>query len=60
MSRDRCMNGKRPILIHCSSGDRASAGFAAMLITYYGYSNKEAVDFATITSRCRTRNSSPG
>ena len=35
------------ILIHCSSGDRASAGFAAMLITYYGYSNKEAVDFAT-------------
>jgi protein tyrosine phosphatase (PTP) superfamily phosphohydrolase (DUF442 family) len=38
---------KGPILIHCSSGDRASAGFAAMLITYYGYSNKEAVDFAT-------------
>jgi protein tyrosine phosphatase (PTP) superfamily phosphohydrolase (DUF442 family) len=38
---------KGPILIHCSSGDRASAGFAAMLITYYGYSNKEAVHFAT-------------
>ena len=38
---------KQPGLIHCSSGDRASAGFAAMLITYYGYSNKEAVDFAT-------------
>jgi protein tyrosine phosphatase (PTP) superfamily phosphohydrolase (DUF442 family) len=37
---------KAPILIHCSSGDRASAGFAAMLITCYGYSNKEAVDFA--------------
>lgn len=37
----------QPVLIHCSSGDRASAGFAAMLITYYGYSNKEAVDFAT-------------
>lgn len=38
---------KGPALIHCSSGDRASAGFATMLITYYGYSNKEAVDFAT-------------
>ena len=38
---------KGPSLIHCSSGDRASAGFAAMLITYYGYSNTEALDFAT-------------
>jgi protein tyrosine phosphatase (PTP) superfamily phosphohydrolase (DUF442 family) len=37
---------KAPGLIHCSSGDRASAGFAAFLITYCGYSNKEALHFA--------------
>jgi protein tyrosine phosphatase (PTP) superfamily phosphohydrolase (DUF442 family) len=38
---------KQPGLIHCSSGDRASAGFAAFLITWCGYSNREALDFAT-------------
>ena len=35
-----------PGLIHCSSGDRASAGFAAFLITCCGYSNAQALDFA--------------
>jgi protein tyrosine phosphatase (PTP) superfamily phosphohydrolase (DUF442 family) len=38
----------KPILIHCSTGDRASAAFAAFLITYGGYTNAAAVDFATI------------
>jgi protein tyrosine phosphatase (PTP) superfamily phosphohydrolase (DUF442 family) len=37
----------KPILIHCSTGDRASAAFAAFLITYEGYKNKDAIKFAT-------------
>jgi protein tyrosine phosphatase (PTP) superfamily phosphohydrolase (DUF442 family) len=37
---------QQPGLIHCSSGDRASAGFAAFLITCCGYSNVQALDFA--------------
>jgi protein tyrosine phosphatase (PTP) superfamily phosphohydrolase (DUF442 family) len=37
----------KPILIHCSSGDRASAMFAVYLIAYRGVPNGEAVDFAT-------------
>jgi protein tyrosine phosphatase (PTP) superfamily phosphohydrolase (DUF442 family) len=36
-----------PILIHCSSGDRASAAFAVFLIAYDGWSNADAVQFAT-------------
>jgi len=36
-----------PILIHCSSGDRASAAFACFLIDYAGVSNSDAVTFAT-------------
>jgi protein tyrosine phosphatase (PTP) superfamily phosphohydrolase (DUF442 family) len=41
------LNGwKQPGLIHCSSGDRASAGFAAFLITCCGYSNQQALNFA--------------
>jgi protein tyrosine phosphatase (PTP) superfamily phosphohydrolase (DUF442 family) len=36
-----------PILIHCSSGDRASAAFACFLIDYAGVSNADAVTFAT-------------
>jgi protein tyrosine phosphatase (PTP) superfamily phosphohydrolase (DUF442 family) len=36
-----------PILIHCSSGDRASAAFAVYLIAYRGYTNAQAVQFAT-------------
>jgi hypothetical protein len=41
------LNGwRQPGLIHCSSGDRASAGFAAFLITYCRYSNQQALDFA--------------
>jgi protein tyrosine phosphatase (PTP) superfamily phosphohydrolase (DUF442 family) len=38
---------RTPILIHCSSGDRASAAFAVFLITYYGYTNAQAVQYAT-------------
>ena len=38
---------RTPILIHCSSGDRASAAFAVFLIAYYGYTNAQAVQFAT-------------
>jgi protein tyrosine phosphatase (PTP) superfamily phosphohydrolase (DUF442 family) len=37
----------KPILIHCSTGDRASAAFAAFLMTCGGYGNAAAVDFAT-------------
>ena len=37
----------KPILIHCSTGDRASAAFAAFLITYGGFTNAQAVQFAT-------------
>jgi protein tyrosine phosphatase (PTP) superfamily phosphohydrolase (DUF442 family) len=36
-----------PILIHCSSGDRASAAFACYLIDYQNVSNANAVAFAT-------------
>ena len=35
-----------PILIHCSSGDRASAAFAVFLIAYDGWTNKDATNFA--------------
>ena len=36
-----------PILIHCSSGDRASAAFACYMIDYHNISNTDAVNFAT-------------
>jgi protein tyrosine phosphatase (PTP) superfamily phosphohydrolase (DUF442 family) len=36
----------KPLLVHCSTGDRASAAFAAFLITYEGAKNKDAVAFA--------------
>jgi protein tyrosine phosphatase (PTP) superfamily phosphohydrolase (DUF442 family) len=36
-----------PILIHCSSGDRASAAFAVFLIAYHNYTNAQAVHYAT-------------
>ncbi len=35
-----------PILIHCSSGDRASAAFAVFLIAYDGWTNNDAANFA--------------
>jgi protein tyrosine phosphatase (PTP) superfamily phosphohydrolase (DUF442 family) len=37
----------KPLLVHCSTGDRASAAFAAFLITYQGFTNANAVAFAT-------------
>lgn len=37
----------KPLLVHCSTGDRASAAFAAFLITYEGVKNDAAVAFAT-------------
>jgi len=37
---------ERPGLIHCSSGDRASAAFACYLISFCGFSNTDAVNFA--------------
>jgi protein tyrosine phosphatase (PTP) superfamily phosphohydrolase (DUF442 family) len=36
-----------PALIHCSTGDRASSVFAALLILAGGLSNSDAVDYAT-------------
>jgi protein tyrosine phosphatase (PTP) superfamily phosphohydrolase (DUF442 family) len=36
-----------PLLIHCSSGDRASAAFAVFLIAYHGYTNAQAANYAT-------------
>jgi hypothetical protein len=38
---------QQPGLIHCSTGDRASAAFAAYLISFVGYSNAQALDVAT-------------
>jgi uncharacterized protein (TIGR01244 family) len=35
-----------PVLIHCSTGDRASAAFAVHLVLRYGVPNKDAVRFA--------------
>jgi protein tyrosine phosphatase (PTP) superfamily phosphohydrolase (DUF442 family) len=37
---------KQPGLLHCSSGDRASAAFACYLISFCGFTNKEALKFA--------------
>ena len=37
----------KPLLVHCSTGDRASAAFAAFLITYEGFKNADAIAFAT-------------
>ena len=36
----------QPGLVHCSSGDRASAAFACYLITYCGWTNQNALAFA--------------
>ena len=36
-----------PALIHCSTGDRASSVFAALLIAAGGWSNTDAADYAT-------------
>jgi protein tyrosine phosphatase (PTP) superfamily phosphohydrolase (DUF442 family) len=35
-----------PLLVHCSTGDRASAAFAAYLISCGGLNNSDAVTFA--------------
>ncbi len=35
-----------PMLIHCSSGDRASAAFAVFLIAYDGWTNSDAANYA--------------
>lgn len=41
------LNGwTQPGLLHCSSGDRASAAFACYLISYAGFSNATALQFA--------------
>lgn len=37
----------RPLLVHCSTGDRASAVFACFMIAYCGYDNAAALAFAT-------------
>jgi uncharacterized protein (TIGR01244 family) len=39
--------GQGPALIHCSTGDRASSVFAALLIVGAGLSNADAADYAT-------------
>jgi protein tyrosine phosphatase (PTP) superfamily phosphohydrolase (DUF442 family) len=38
---------RTPLLVHCSSGDRASAAFAVFLIAYHGYTNAQAANYAT-------------
>jgi uncharacterized protein (TIGR01244 family) len=40
------MTSQAPVLIHCSTGDRASAAFAVHHILRYGVPNKEAVRLA--------------
>ena len=43
----RALNeGQQPCLVHCSSGDRASAAFGCYLISFCGFSHKEALAFA--------------
>jgi protein tyrosine phosphatase (PTP) superfamily phosphohydrolase (DUF442 family) len=37
---------RTPMLIHCSSGDRASAAFAVFLIAYGGWTNSAAANYA--------------
>ncbi|MBV8579850.1 MAG: hypothetical protein JO225_01900 [Candidatus Eremiobacteraeota bacterium] len=37
---------RAPVLVHCSSGDRASSVFAVLLIRYVGITNAEASEFA--------------
>jgi len=37
---------KGPALVHCSSGDRASAAFACYLISFCGFTNTDALTFA--------------
>jgi protein tyrosine phosphatase (PTP) superfamily phosphohydrolase (DUF442 family) len=36
----------QPVLVHCSTGDRASAAFGCYLISYCGYTNHQALKFA--------------
>jgi protein tyrosine phosphatase (PTP) superfamily phosphohydrolase (DUF442 family) len=41
------INGwRKPVLTHCSSGDRASAAFAVFMISYLGWTNANAASFA--------------
>jgi len=40
-------SGAQPLLVHCSTGDRASAAFAVYLILHGGYTNRDALNFAT-------------
>jgi protein tyrosine phosphatase (PTP) superfamily phosphohydrolase (DUF442 family) len=35
-----------PLLVHCSSGDRASAAFAVFMIQFCGWPNAQAANFA--------------
>jgi protein tyrosine phosphatase (PTP) superfamily phosphohydrolase (DUF442 family) len=35
-----------PLLVHCSTGDRASAAFAVFMIQFCGWPNADAADFA--------------
>jgi protein tyrosine phosphatase (PTP) superfamily phosphohydrolase (DUF442 family) len=37
---------EKPGLVHCSSGDRASAAFACYLISFCGFTHQQARDFA--------------
>jgi protein tyrosine phosphatase (PTP) superfamily phosphohydrolase (DUF442 family) len=37
---------KNPLLVHCSTGDRASAAFAVFMIQFCGWPNAQAVAFA--------------
>jgi protein tyrosine phosphatase (PTP) superfamily phosphohydrolase (DUF442 family) len=37
---------QQPCLVHCSSGDRASAAFACYLISFCGFSHKDALALA--------------
>lgn len=37
---------KGPLLVHCSTGDRASAAFAVFMIQFCGWPNAQAANFA--------------
>lgn len=43
----RALNeARQPSLVHCSSGDRASAAFGCYLISFCGFTNAQALAFA--------------
>jgi protein tyrosine phosphatase (PTP) superfamily phosphohydrolase (DUF442 family) len=43
----RAQENRDPVLIHCSTGDRASSVFAVLLMLVFGVSNADVIDYCT-------------